>query len=257
MKKTLTIIFTATFYLFVQVLQGKQQPPDGWEFYYGAGILVKPEYSGSDNYEALPLPSLRLRYKDQLDINARHVNYTFLRNDGFSTGPALSWEFGRDENDDRKLRGLGNISPTLSGGFFFKYHPQDSYTHYELHFQHDLLNEHNGFKAIANVTQEFYIPYIVMFGSANLQVIFASNEYMNTYYGISQEQSAYSIHSPFNADPGIKSGRVNLRLIKELQNDWAMLNLFSYERLMNDARDTPLNDTMHQYWTGIFFRTTF
>src|SRR3546814_872815 len=87
-----------------------------------------PDYEGSDDYEVAPLPLLSVNYRDIVFLDKATTlgaNVFTLRgpgpNDKLQFGPLLRYQFGRDQDSNDALRGLGDIDAGLDLGAFVNY----------------------------------------------------------------------------------------------------------------------------------------
>ena len=84
---------------------------------------------------------------------------------------------------------------------------------------------------------------------------YASDDYMETYFTISQNDSARSGLSTFSADEGIKDVGANVALTYNFTDNWAFGSIIGYKRLLNDAEDSPVTKvgSENQFLGGVFF----
>ncbi len=73
-------------------------------------------------------------------------------------------------------------------------------------------------------------------------MVYASNNYMKTYFGMSQKASLRSGLSVFDADSGIKDIRISPVLVIHLSMNWHIAAGVQYRRLLGDADDSPVVD---------------
>jgi outer membrane scaffolding protein for murein synthesis (MipA/OmpV family) len=65
---------------------------------------------------------------------------------------------------------------------------------------------------------------------------------MQGYYGVTSSQSASSGLAGFNADAGVKDVGVQIGATYELSRRWVIEGQAGYQRLLNDAGDSPIVD---------------
>jgi outer membrane scaffolding protein for murein synthesis (MipA/OmpV family) len=78
--------------------------------------------------------------------------------------------------------------------------------------------------------------------SAGPRLHFADSEYLDTYLGVSAEQSADSGLSEFDPDGGLKGVGVEAEARYALTQRWSLVGSAGYERLVGDAADSPIAD---------------
>jgi outer membrane protein len=84
---------------------------------------------------------------------------------------------------------------------------------------------------------------------------YASDDYMDTYFTIDQNDSARSGLSTFSADEGIKDVGANIALTYSFNENWSLGSILGYKRLLNDAEDSPVTKvgSENQFLGGVFF----
>ncbi len=178
-----------------------------WQITVGAGAVNMPEYPGSENTQTRALPMVSVRY-----------GRFFLGGAPGSGSPAglgaylyedETWGLGavvsrdaidpRDESDDARLRGLGDIDATTRAGLFANYHI--SWLTLRASALTDLADKAQG--TIANFDAEAtYRPFPQLILSAGPGVTWANEEYMRTFFGVSREQAARSAFTPYSPGSG-------------------------------------------------------
>jgi hypothetical protein len=104
-----------------------QKPPQNtsnsdWDTTLGAGAFITPEYKGGDEYEVMPVPFIDIKYKDIIEFNvANGLRYNAISTENIKAGIGVGADFGREEDDADRLRGLEDIDPTAEGILFAEY----------------------------------------------------------------------------------------------------------------------------------------
>ncbi|MEM6667002.1 MAG: MipA/OmpV family protein, partial [Pseudomonadota bacterium] len=83
---------------------------------------------------------------------------------------------------------------------------------------------------------------------------FADDEYMDTYFGVSNAEAARSRFTAFDAGAGIKSAGVIADTRYQWNDNWAVTAEASWHRLVGDAADSPVVDLAgeeNQFTAGI------
>jgi outer membrane scaffolding protein for murein synthesis (MipA/OmpV family) len=70
----------------------------------------------------------------------------------------------------------------------------------------------------------------------------ASEDYMDEYFGVRGSESVKSGLSKFNASSGFKDTGIGLTGHYMFNQKWGLLGNVSYTRMLNDAEDSPLVD---------------
>ncbi|MDW8443217.1 MAG: MipA/OmpV family protein [Acetobacteraceae bacterium] len=93
----------------------------GWRVSLGAGALLRPDYPGSSDYDVTPIPFLEAVWNDRVFATTRQgaeLGVFLTRDRAFRSGIALDYAFGRDQDDNARLKGLGDIDGTVRGRLF-------------------------------------------------------------------------------------------------------------------------------------------
>ncbi len=82
-----------------------------WKVSIGPALMVSPKYPGSRAFQVLPLPSLDISYDDRIFSQGLDVlGINLLKGPAYHFGTAISFDFqSRNESDDPRLHGLGNV----------------------------------------------------------------------------------------------------------------------------------------------------
>jgi MipA family protein len=223
--------------------------PHRWSLSLGAGVFTAPEYEGSDNYDVTFFPSIRASYGENLSFNARQgLRYNFLNEGGFTLGAGVGGHFGRDEDQSSYLTGLGDIDPTAEGKLFADYRLGPAKVSFT--FAHDLLDEHGGFKAKAKIGTGFPVPTFGLFVRPSVSTTFASDDYMDSFFGISAAQAVSSGLAAYNPDAGFKDVSANMLVIKKFSERWSSTGTLSYKHLLAEAADSPIVKKEGQIFAG-------
>ncbi len=79
--------------------------------------------------------------------------------------------------------------------------------------------------------------------SMGASATYADDDYMQTYFGVSNRDSRDSGLDRYNADAGIKDVGINLGLNWILTQNWSARGIVSYTQLLDDASDdSPVVD---------------
>jgi outer membrane scaffolding protein for murein synthesis (MipA/OmpV family) len=223
-----------------------QDGPSGdWSLTLGAGALYQPDYAGSDDYEVSPVPLVELSWQDRLrltTLGGPAILVTPLATEDLRLDLGIRYEFGRDEDDNDALKGLGD----LEGGAVavarlgYEVGPIDL----ALEVARDLSGDRDGLAA----TAEAEYATRLLDGRARLTVTphltWADDEYMGNTFGITAAQAARSARrfSSYDAESGLKDAGVAVGIGYNLTDSIHVLGQIDYSRLLGDAADSPLVD---------------
>ncbi len=222
-----------------------------WDFTIGAGAGFGPDYEGSDDYGVGAMPVLEASWRDDTFFVSvdRGIGTTLLRSEHFSGGVSLNYDWGRDEGDNSALRGLGDIEAGLEGTAFAEI---DLGTYaFELDITQDLSGEDKGL--LANFSAEYRHSFFDerLWISAGPSVSWASEDYMQSYFGVNNKQASRSRYSQHDTDAGFKDVGLNLGAMYSFDENWAMIGSVGYARLLGDAADSPFVESENQFSGGL------
>ncbi|KIC15241.1 hypothetical protein RA20_18780 [Leisingera sp. ANG-Vp] len=224
----------------------------------GIGAVFSPDYPGSDNSSATPMPIVDLTWRDRFFLNQRGLGVYALRGQdtgGLSLGFALGYDFDeRIAADDTRLTGLNDIE---AGAMF------TAFAEYELGVA-DLQFEvsrglssggHEGTRATLGA--EFSTmagPRLQL--SARPFMTWADGSYTEAFYGISVSEAAASGFSQYDTGSGLERVGIELQAAYALTDRTGLYLGVSHAQLMGDAKDSPVafDDTQTSISTGVFFR---
>jgi MipA family protein len=228
--------------------------PDGIRVTVGAQAVTAPRFEGSKTMEfsALPVfgfapaggggggPSFDPRALDDISVSIAKFG-------GFEVGPLAGYRSGRSESASPRLRGLGDVDGGIVAGGFAKYNfGPNVYVRGSYH-QAISGDDTGGIFRLAlgagyDVTGKLYVKAIATMD-------FADHDYMQTFFGVTPQQSARSALGlrAYDAGSGPKSAGILLSTEYELVKDWKLLAAAGYSRLLGDAAHSPVVESADRY----------
>lgn len=210
-----------------------------WRLTLGAGTMMAPSYLGSDDYDVSALPLLDLRYADRVFLSTRDgLGANLLRDGNLSAGPVLKYRFGRDQDDDDALRGLGDVDPAGEAGAFVKYSVA------KLSMGAELRQGFGGHEAVIGefwLNRRFDLTEKLDF-NIGPKLTLASGDFTETYFGIDASQAARSGYRRYDADGMFVSYGLNAALGYKLTRQVRLGAFAGIEQIGGDAADSPIVD---------------
>jgi outer membrane protein len=215
----------------------------------GAGAGVAPDYEGSDDYEAVPLWNLRAQNlyhpATYVDITGLKLSSNFLPHDNFRLGISGEYAMKRSDVDDDSVDSLGSTDDGLMlgimGGYDINVTP-DGVLGFELDGRFDpkgdvgsLLTARVKFRSPIDSAKKWI-------ANARAESTFASDDYMENYFGIDAADLGGSNLTAFDADAGFKDVTLAAGITYQFTQNWSVSALASYKRLVEDAEDSPVTD---------------
>jgi outer membrane scaffolding protein for murein synthesis (MipA/OmpV family) len=210
---------------------------DTWRFGIGAGVLLTPDYLGSNDWMVRPLISPEIRGpSDSVFLSFRDgIGGTLLRNGPFSAGVLVRPRFSRDQDDNDALRGMGDVDIAGEAGGFLSYSDGTYLARAELR---QGFGGHSGLLADARLDRIFR-PRADLILSAGPRLSWGSRDFAETYFGVTEDQARRTGYAPFKpADywfAGIAAGATYV-----LSDRWAVIGFGEVGRIFGAAEDSPL-----------------
>ncbi len=209
-----------------------------WYLTLGATGMVAPRFEGSKKYlfSAQPIISLGKAGND-VRFSSRNDNISLALIDGGGVRAGLNGKiiFGRDA--EHELQGLHDVRWGGEIGGFFEFYPTD-WMRARAEVRHG-IRAHSGIvadiavDAFHDVTPEIRI-------SGGPRVSFASNDYFDTYYGVSAQEAAASGISQYNPGGGMRSAGVGGAVTWKATDNVTASLFTEYSRLMGPAADSTI-----------------
>lgn len=215
--------------------------------FIGLAVGTAPDYEGSDHNEGKVAPFGRYSWASGRYISlggtsnaesAARVKFNALSNDtGFELGPVLQYRFKRDDVDNHQVDRMKDVDAATELGAFVTWRAG----HFSLGttFVTDVSDEHDG--SVWYFNGGYDIPVSDRFRlNIGAHVTWASDDYMETYFGVDSKNRGSSTLPNYKASGGIKDAGASLLGQYMFNQNWGVLGVVNYTRLLNDAEDSPL-----------------
>lgn len=231
--------------------------PD-WRFAVGGGAVMRPEYEGSKDYEADFAPVLTIGWRDIVQLRGTALTVDALGLfgarpvAGLQAGPIVRYRFGRDQDDNAALRGLGDVDGSVEVGGFVRWTTGPWSVGATV--VQDVADGHDGMLAELEAGWRTSLAPRWTLGVAS-QLTWADGNYNQSFFGITAAQAGRSGRARYDADAGIKDVGLTVSLDYALTRNWGISGRVGYKRLLGDAADSPLVDddgSPDQFLGGLF-----
>jgi outer membrane scaffolding protein for murein synthesis (MipA/OmpV family) len=218
----------------------QKEPEQPWRLTIGAGALYAPTYLGSDDYDVDPIPLFDLRYADRVFLSTRDGLGANLLDSGsnWKAGPVVKYRMGRDQDDDRALRGMGDIDAAGEAG---------GYVHYDLRPFTIGAEVRQGFGGHEAVIGDAFVNWSTKLSDSLMLTVgpkltLASKDFTQTYFGVTAGQAARSGYRVYNPDGAFMSYGLGASLRYKLTEQLSLGGFAGIDRIAGDAADSPLVD---------------
>ena len=216
----------------------------------GLVLANKPAFSGSSDRKLTPQLAGFVRYgrftltgaggfttRRQDDVE-RGLDAELLRRDRVRINLSLRYDQGRSESESDQLTGMGNIKHTVRSRLRLRWEPAPQWE-LSLASGLDLLGTGGGYTVEAGVSRTFVVDarQRVILGAA---LVGAGDRYLQTWYGVTAEQSARSGYPAYEPSGGLRDVHTSATWRIEVNPEWAGFASIGASRLLGPAADSPL-----------------
>jgi len=215
--------------------------------FIGLGIGSAPDYEGSDTNEGTIAPFGRYNWASGRYISlggtanaesAARLKLNVLTKDtAWELGPVLQYRKKRDDEDNNRVDRMREVDAATEAGAFLGWRADR--LSLSTTYVTDVSDEHsgdvwyfNGYYAIP-VDERFKL-------SLGAYMTWASDDYMETYFGVDGNDAARSGFPTYKAESGFKDTGLILIGHYKFNQSWGMAGVVNYTRMLNDAEDSPL-----------------
>ena len=224
--------------------------PSKFEGAVGLVMDYKPAFSGSNDKRIRPHLAGFLRYgrftitgaggftTSRLDDVERGLDAELVRRAGLRVNLALRVDQGRRESTNAQLAGMGNIRPTVRTRLNLRTEPAPNWG-LGLAGSVDSLGRGGGYSVDAGISRTFIIDARQRI-SLGAGLTLGGARYMQTWYGVSEQQSAASGYPVYKAGAGLRDVGTSVTWRIEVNPQWAGFTSLGIGRLLGPAADSPL-----------------
>jgi outer membrane scaffolding protein for murein synthesis (MipA/OmpV family) len=233
------------------VPEGKEynDPRNEWAVSAGMMSLYTPEYEGSDQYEIKVWPLIHINYQDRFFFDpGKGLGLYVLDRDGWRLGISAGYRFGRDQDDSEDLRGLGDVDGGITANLIAEW--KEDNVSVNTRFKQQLSGDNTGFLIDLGAGYTFRIGKKLSF-KPSVKTTYASNDYMDSFFSISNQQSKRSTLPVYEANSGFKSLGPRLFVLYLLDHNWSVQGTAEYDILIGDAKDSPIVKDKNQFKGGL------
>jgi len=225
---------------------------DHWDLTVGAGVMSVPEYPGGDTQKTLFLPVVSAKYgRFVAGGETQGLGFNVVENEHWRVAVLASFDLSkiRDETDEPRLRGLGDIDGTARVGALASY-TWDWLTA-TARVSTDAGDNQLGTVASVGLSARWH-PTSQLTLSAGPQVTWANGEYMQTVFGVDGIQSLRSGLPQYVVGSGVASVGLQLGANYRLGERWSIGVTATSARLQGDAKKSPITVDKTQNSIGVF-----
>ena len=212
------------------------------DFSIGGGLGVAPDYEGSSDYELVPVPAGSARFSNGMYVELLGLNLraNLIPSDFWRLGPVYNYRAERDNVENNRVDRMKEVSDANELGIFGGIAWQNWYLFLDL--MADTGDAYDGSYGTLRGGYNWIISneFALTFGAFGT---YASDDYMQTYFGVSGADAARSGLDRYDADGGMKDIGLDFGAKWGLAQNWDLRGLLQIKQLVGDADDdSPVVD---------------
>ncbi|SDY83185.1 Outer membrane scaffolding protein for murein synthesis, MipA/OmpV family [Jannaschia faecimaris] len=216
------------------------------------GVATAPEYFGSDEQEIGPALGAELNYLRLGGFTFGNPDPLYQRR-GLSFGGSFRYIGSRDDADSPELAGLNDVDTSVELGGGLRYSTENFSTFGDIRYGvigHESFVAEAGADVILRPTDRFSLR-------AGPRVLFGDSDYASTYFGVTAAEAGASGFTRFDASGGLLSAGVEFGAAYRINDNWGIDATINYDKLQNDAADSPITRDDEQVSASIGFTRRF
>lgn len=219
-----------------------------WRVDLGVNVGIHPAYPGARRYGPTAMPDASINYKNRLSLGPDGLSLNILSVPGLSFGPVIGFMEGRDHKDAARLSGMGDIQPAIALGGFVRWRQGP----YEIAAILRQAVTHSNYGLQASLRGNYHVRMSrdveLAFGP---DLDFGNAHYEQTWFGVSQSQSAASGLAAYRAHGGLQDAGAHVRLSWHATPRWTLRTYAGAKQLLLDAADSPIVERQTEYSAGV------
>ena len=233
-------------------------PDETWSYTLGLGAAVVPDYEGSEDYRAAPVPIFRAQKGHQYGaLFGARASSNLIPHPNWRAGPIAEFIRKRSDVHNSKVDDMRTVDAALMLGAQVGYEHTvgSSVLGANVSWRHDVTGSNDGWILQPGVNYRSQLGNRLRL-NASVDMSYASDDYMETYFSVGQREAAKTGFKRYSADAGFKDVGASVTLTYNFTENWALGGIVGYKRLMNDAADSPVVDDVgneNQFLGGVFF----
>ena len=203
----------------------------------GFAVVGGRQYLGSNESRTMLVPTFDYQWANGVCVGVGNgLGINLSRNPQSSYGLRLTADFGRDEKRSAALAGMGDIRARPEIGGFANFRVADGW---ELasSIRYGAGNDRKGLVVDLGLNMSHALSPSLRF---NAGVATAWANRAQSYFGVNALQAANSGYTVFNPSAGLRDIRFGVALNYTIAPNWSLTGGVSLNRLLGDAKDSPI-----------------
>ncbi|CAJ0819288.1 hypothetical protein LMG19087_03717 [Ralstonia wenshanensis] len=217
---------------------------------------VAPRYQGSKEYTVTAGPGFRADFGNGwfIDPTQGGAGYALRFLNGMFASAALSYDPGRSDTNrygrpgSDHLKGMGTVKGSLLGVFTVGGKLIGDISG-SATLEVPITHRERGWSGHVDLAAP-----VVSWGSDKITVSpslrFGSGKYMQTYFGVTPQQSANSGFAQYSASSGLQAATLTVAWTHTFSRHWAVQTAVGTSRLLGNAAKSPIVQNKQSYFGG-------
>lgn len=256
MRKTLVVLLIGVFVAVLLAAIPAAVAVEKLELGFGPGLA--PDYEGSEDYEFVPVPYALAQWASgqYVHLLGNKLKGNVFPSDMWSFGPMVEYISSRADVDNNQVDDMQNVDASFMLGVFGGV-KIDRWTA-SIEMRQDIADD-NGFLLTLNGGYNLPINEQLKLGFG-VSTTYADGDYMNTYFSVDSGDARRSGLKEEDAESGFKDVGLDISADYNFYENWSVLGLLKYTRLVGDAEDSPVVDDEgdeNQFFVGAVVKYSF
>ena len=207
-----------------------------WDLMLGAGFRVEPKFEGAKDFKIIPVPMISADFGEYVSVDSMGLTINAPQYEGFGLKGRLGYDLGRNSDDSGHLDGLGDIDAGAVLGVELAYELMP------LEFKLSVDKIIGGSDGLsAKFGTALVVPLDPFMFAIGPSVTWADDNYMESYFGVTEKQSLKSGLSQFDAEAGFKRVDLEASGLYFINDHWVVRGEVGVGYLVDDAADSPVS----------------
>ncbi|GIT90044.1 hypothetical protein JANAI62_04730 [Jannaschia pagri] len=199
------------------------------------GVGVAPSYFGSDSSDASADVGFELNYLRLGEFTIGNPDPLYEPR-GFGVTGSFRYIGERSASDDAELAGLNDVDASLELGAGLRYSAENFEVFGNVRYG---AIGHEAF--VGELGADVFLrPSDRLTLRAGPRAFFGDSDYAATYFGVTPGEAGASAFAPFEASGGLLSTGIEIGAGYQINDRWGIDAAVRYDRLRNDAADSPI-----------------
>jgi len=204
----------------------------------GLGVAAIPDYEGSKDYTAAPIPFVSFVEKSGMSAellgNVLRVNV--VPSNTWRFGPLVRYRAERDDVENERVDVMKKVDDAIEVGGFAGFDINN--WSLKVDVAHDTSGTYNG--TVGGISLGYtWLANPWRFTLSGLST-FADDRYMQTYFGVDAANKGNSGLRDYSLGGGVKDVGASFLAGYKIDDRWGVIGALRYTVIVGDAADSPL-----------------